>query len=123
MSDLQRRLFARASESVASGIGSVFLPNDIVMRTFYELYSLGVPIFLPRQDWVYRLQRIAPWGTMAYGVTSSSESTPWFNSINATVENVLVDVYTALGGEPGVWLVTETLEGSFSAASKVVFEK
>ena len=48
------------------------------------------PVFLPRRDWVYRLQRIAPWGTLAYGVPGPEPGeAPWFNSINATVETVL----------------------------------
>jgi len=70
--------------------GTIFLPNDIVMRTFYEMYALGVPIFLPDRSWMFRIQRIAPWGSMAYGVPSDSVDgdAPWFNSINVDPEKL-----------------------------------
>ncbi len=37
--------------SLAQYRGAVFWPNDMTLVLFYELYSMGMPIFVPLRFW------------------------------------------------------------------------
>jgi len=41
-------------EVVAQYRSIILLPWDHALLTFYELYSMGMPLFLPKVEWIYR---------------------------------------------------------------------
>lgn len=53
-------------EEIAKHRCSVLIPNDLTMATFPEAYAMGLPIFLPQDEWLYRLQKSVPYGFMVY---------------------------------------------------------
>ncbi|CAE8626034.1 unnamed protein product [Polarella glacialis] len=44
----------------------VLVPNDLTMAAFAEAYAMGLPIFLPSDEWLYRLQKSVPYGFMVH---------------------------------------------------------
>ncbi|CAE7232852.1 unnamed protein product [Symbiodinium sp. CCMP2592] len=49
-------------EEIANYRAAVLVPNDLTVFAFIEVYALGVPVFVPRPSWLYRLRRAAPFG-------------------------------------------------------------
>ena len=39
---------------VAQHRSLILLPWDHALMTFYELYSMAIPLFLPKVEWIYR---------------------------------------------------------------------
>ena len=50
----------------------VLVPNDLTMAAFAEAYAMGLPLFLPVDEWLYRLQKSVPYGFMVH-----AGSLPW----------------------------------------------
>ncbi|CAK9071574.1 unnamed protein product [Durusdinium trenchii] len=47
----------------------VLVPNDLTMASFAEAYAMGFPLFLPVDEWLYRLQKSVPYGFMVHAVS------------------------------------------------------
>eukprot|EP00928_Gymnodinium_smaydae_P087706 TRINITY_DN71937_c0_g1_i1.p1 TRINITY_DN71937_c0_g1~~TRINITY_DN71937_c0_g1_i1.p1 ORF type:complete len:715 (-),score=116.06 TRINITY_DN71937_c0_g1_i1:45-1877(-) len=43
---------------------AVLVPNDLTMASFVEAYTMGIPLFMPTDEWLYRLQKSVPYGFM-----------------------------------------------------------
>eukprot|EP00439_Symbiodinium_sp_Y106_P046422 s3083_g5.t3 len=48
----------------------VLVPNDLTMAAFSEAFAMGLPLFLPSDEWLYRLQKSVPYGFMVHGASS-----------------------------------------------------
>ncbi|CAJ1379568.1 unnamed protein product [Effrenium voratum] len=57
--------FIPYSEMVLHRCG-VLVPNDLTMAAFAEAYTMGFPVFLPEDEWLYRLQKSVPYGFMVH---------------------------------------------------------
>ena len=53
---------------------AVLVPNDLTMAAFVEAFTMGIPIFLPTDVWLYRLQKAVPYGFMVHGGQLPMES-------------------------------------------------
>eukprot|EP00434_Breviolum_minutum_P015549 symbB.v1.2.013692.t1/scaffold971.1/size148033/20 len=49
-------------DEIARYRATVLIPNDLTVFAFVEVYALGVPTFVPKVSWLYRLRRAAPFG-------------------------------------------------------------
>ncbi|OLP90906.1 hypothetical protein AK812_SmicGene27455 [Symbiodinium microadriaticum] len=47
----------------------VLVPNDLTMSAFSEAFAMGLPLFLPSDEWLYRLQKSVPYGFMVHGTS------------------------------------------------------
>eukprot|EP00929_Paragymnodinium_shiwhaense_P043367 TRINITY_DN22304_c0_g2_i3.p1 TRINITY_DN22304_c0_g2~~TRINITY_DN22304_c0_g2_i3.p1 ORF type:complete len:381 (+),score=37.13 TRINITY_DN22304_c0_g2_i3:939-2081(+) len=61
-------------EQIASYGAAVLYPNDIHQRTFHEVYKMGVPLMVPDELGLYRLQRVSNWGYTSYGGSLSRKT-------------------------------------------------
>lgn len=43
---------------------AVLVPNDLTMAAFVEAFAMGIPLFMPTDEWLYRLQKSVPYGFM-----------------------------------------------------------
>ncbi|CAE7212212.1 unnamed protein product [Symbiodinium natans] len=46
---------------------AILVPNDLTMAAFAEAFTMGLPLFLPADEWLYRLQKSVPYGFMVHG--------------------------------------------------------
>lgn len=55
----------------------VLLPWDHALMTFYELYSMNIPLFLPKKEWIYRF--VYSRGQLSVGEPLYQSVHPWHN--------------------------------------------
>jgi len=59
----------------------ILFPNDLTQRTFHELYRMHLPLFVPSDDWLLRIQEHSNWGYRSYGARTNyttGEKFPWW---------------------------------------------
>eukprot|EP00931_Biecheleriopsis_adriatica_P087473 TRINITY_DN61937_c0_g1_i1.p1 TRINITY_DN61937_c0_g1~~TRINITY_DN61937_c0_g1_i1.p1 ORF type:complete len:963 (+),score=152.03 TRINITY_DN61937_c0_g1_i1:58-2889(+) len=81
-------------EVMAGYSAAVLWPNDLHQRTFHEVYRMGMPLFLPGDVWLYRLQLNVNWGYSSYAgrlplPIEESFHEPWWNAYSETISKVM----------------------------------
>eukprot|EP00397_Hematodinium_sp_SG-2012_P003537 GEMP01003545.1.p1 GENE.GEMP01003545.1~~GEMP01003545.1.p1 ORF type:complete len:1146 (+),score=225.25 GEMP01003545.1:62-3499(+) len=49
----------------------ILFPNDLTQRTFHEIYRMHIPLFIPDDKWLSRLQVHSNWGYRSYGANTN----------------------------------------------------
>lgn len=60
---------------------AVLVPNDLTMASFVEAFAMGLPIFLPHNEWLYRLQKSVPYGFMVHAGQLPLPCEAWQRSV------------------------------------------